>query len=262
MQNGKPIIRLEHISKNFGRVEALSSVDAIIKENETLAIVGDNGAGKSTLINILTGNLSPDDGKITIKGDPVDFETPSDARHQGIGVVYQDLALVDSLSVAENVFLGNYPKKDVGGLPLLVDWEYMHEKASDTISKNLNLDLNPNSRVELLSGGERQVVAIARALVSDPEVVVLDEPTAKLSETTIDQVQELIQELKSTGHTIVVIEHNIDQVIKIADRILVLHNGNKVGTFKSENIDKDEVISMMISGENSKGEQAAPRERS
>jgi ABC-type sugar transport system ATPase subunit len=252
-----PLVRIENISKSFGQVQALTGVDASVNENEILAVVGDNGAGKSTLIKILTGNLSPDEGEIRMNGSQVQFSTPRQARDHGIGVVYQDLALVDSLTVAENVFLGNYPRKTIAGRPLFVDWEQMRQRASDTIKSKLGLDLDPTSRVELLSGGERQVVAIARALISDPDVVVLDEPTAKLSEATIDQVQELIRQLQSTGHTIVLIEHNVEQVLEIADRILVLYNGQRVDIVETDEVIKDDILRMMISGDAEAPEQLA-----
>jgi ABC-type sugar transport system ATPase subunit len=164
---------------------------------------------------------------------------------------------VNTLSVAENVFLGNYPRKTIAGFSPVVDWEYMRETAAETISNKLGLDLDPRSRVEMLSGGERQVVAIARALVSDPDVVVLDEPTAKLSEATIHQVEELIEQLKATDHTIIIIEHNIDQVIQIADRIMVLHNGECVATVEADEVEKDDIIGMMISGDSYRPEQTA-----
>jgi ABC-type sugar transport system ATPase subunit len=151
--------------------------------------------------------------------------------------------------VAENVFLGNYPSRDIGGKSLLVDWNQMNEVAQETISNRLKLEVDPTSRVELLSGGERQAVAIARALVSDPEVVILDEPTAELSEKVSEEVNKLIGTLQDQGHTIIVVDHNIENVLQVADRIAILHNGELVETVNADSVNKDEIVRMMISGE-------------
>jgi len=240
---------MEDVGKNFGRIKALSDITFDIKDNEILALVGDNGAGKSTLVKILTGIHQPDEGNIHFDGESIKISSPDSAREHGIGVVYQDLGLVDTLSVAENVFLGNYLTKEIAGISYQVDWSKMNTIASETISERLGLDLNPTTQIELLSGGERQAVAIARALVVDPKVVILDEPTAELSEKVSRKVHKLIHSMKEQGHTIVLVDHNIENVVNIADRIIVLHNGNHVATVDASKVDKDEVIQMMISGE-------------
>ena len=250
MTDRSPLIQMTGTSKNFGRVQALTDVDLELYDDEILATVGDNGAGKSTLIKILVGVLEPTEGTITIDGEPANITNPTDARAHGIGIVYQDLALVDSMTVASNVFLGQEPTKRIGPLSI-VDWETMNERARAIIKKNLNLDIDPTARVEFLSGGERQAVAISRALVHEPDVIVLDEPTAALSEEVAQRVNDLIRSLRDRGHSVIVIDHDIDRVLDVADRVLVLHQGRRVAAVETTGVTRDEIIHMMITGDTS-----------
>ncbi|MBX0325993.1 ATP-binding cassette domain-containing protein [Halomicroarcula sp. F13] len=243
-----PRIEVEHVKKRFGTVEALSDVSLTLKDNEVLSLVGDNGAGKSTLIKTLVGIHQPDGGEIRFNGEPVTIDGPKHARKLGVGTVYQDLALVDELSVAENLFLGRMPVKKVGGLVPVVDQEYMAEEAERILSEHLNIHVDPDTPVEFLSGGERQAVAIGRALVSDPDIVLLDEPTSALSKAAVEHVEELVQRLRDSGHSVILIDHNLEEVLSMSDRVAVLFQGRIVDVVDAADVTRDDVVSMMVSG--------------
>ena len=243
------IIELEGISKHFGNVTALNDIDFVLEEGEVHALAGDNGSGKSTLIKTIVGLHQPSSGIIKIRGEPTQVSSPKHARHLGIATVYQDLALVDTMTVAANVFLGRIPTKRYLGVLPKVEWKSMNERSQEILESRLDLDIDLATEVEFLSGGERQAVAIARTLVTDPDVVILDEPTAALSTDSSRRVQALIQTLNDEGITILVISHSIDEIFGLADRTTVLHNGDMVGTVKTEDVVKDDVVEMMVSGE-------------
>jgi ABC-type sugar transport system ATPase subunit len=242
------IIELEGISKYFGNVTALNDIDFVLEEGEVHALAGDNGSGKSTLIKTIVGLHQPSSGIIKIRGEPTQVSSPKHARHLGIATVYQDLAL-DTMTVAANVFLGRIPTKRYLGVLPKVKWKSMNERSQEILESRLDLDIDLATEVEFLSGGERQAVAIARTLVTDPDVVILDEPTAALSTDSSRRVQALIQTLNDEGITILVISHSIDEIFGLADRTTVLHNGDMVGTVKTEDVVKDDVVEMMVSGE-------------
>jgi ABC-type sugar transport system ATPase subunit len=246
---GDAVIETRGLKKNFGTVEALTGVDISLRENEVLGLVGDNGAGKSTLVKTLVGLHQPTDGEILFKGDPVTIDGPKEARKLGISTVYQDLALVDELSVAENMFLGRLPTKRLAGIIPVTDEEAMVSEARRILSERLNIHLNPEAPVEYLSGGERQAVAIGRALVTDPEIVFLDEPTSALSKAASDQVEELVAELRGTGHTVLVIDHNLEEVIAMCDRIAVMFNGQVADVGDPDEVTREQIVATMISGE-------------
>ncbi|KAB1185334.1 MULTISPECIES: ATP-binding cassette domain-containing protein [Haloferax] len=254
----KPRIEVEHVQKRFGTVEALSDVTLTLEENEVLGLVGDNGAGKSTFIKTLVGIHQPDGGEIRFEGEPVTIEGPKHARKLGIGTVYQDLALVDELSVAENLFLGRMPVKKLGGVLPIVDREYMAAEAERILSEHLNIHVDPDTPVEYLSGGERQAVAIGRALVTDPDIVLLDEPTSALSKAAVDHVEELVEQLRESGHSVILIDHNLEEVLSMTDRIAVLFQGRIVDVVDSENITRDDVVSMMVSGHSLQDDDSEP----
>ncbi|WP_433633404.1 ATP-binding cassette domain-containing protein [Halomicrococcus sp. NG-SE-24] len=246
--SGEALIEMRSIEKKFGRVQALDGVDLELRENEVLGLVGDNGSGKSTLIKVLVGIHDPDGGEIYIRGKRVRIDNPTDARKHGIATVYQDLALVDEMSVASNIFLGRNPTRRIAGVVELIDWQQMHQRAEEILKNRLNIDLNPTQRVEFLSGGERQAIAIARALVTEPDIVVLDEPTSALSADSASRVHELIRSLHEEGLSIIIISHNIDEIFSLTDRITVLDNAKLVGTVDSESVTKDDVLRMIIEG--------------
>ncbi|MDT3433495.1 ATP-binding cassette domain-containing protein [Haloarcula sp. 1CSR25-25] len=246
--NSNPRIEVEHLKKRFGTVEALSDVSLTLKDNEVLSLVGDNGAGKSTFIKTLVGIHQPDGGEIRFNGEPVTIDGPKHARKLGVGTVYQDLALVDELSVAENLFLGRMPVKKVGGLVPVVDQEHMAEEAERILSEHLNIHVDPDTPVEFLSGGERQAVAIGRALVTDPDIVLLDEPTSALSKAAVEHVEDLVEQLRDSGHSVILIDHNLEEVLSMSDRVAVLFQGRIVDVVDASTVTRDDVVSMMVSG--------------
>lgn len=242
------IIEMEDITKRFGRVMALDSADFRVRSNEVMALVGDNGSGKSTLIKTLVGIHKADAGTVRIRGEQVTISSPKEARQYGIATVYQDLALVDELSVGANMFLARYPKRSIGGFFSIIDRDEMHERAGEILRERMNIDIDPTTQVEFLSGGERQAIAIARALVTDPDIVVMDEPTSALSVDSSQRVLELIRNLRSEGLTVVVITHSMDEVFDIADRITVIDNGRTVGEVQTDEVTKQDVVEMMVTG--------------
>lgn len=244
-----PQIEIENVQKRFGTVEALSGVTLDLGENEVLGLVGDNGAGKSTLVKTLVGIHQPDDGEIRFDGEPVTIDGPKHARKLGIGTVYQDLALVDELTVAENLFLGRTPVKKLGGVWPVVDTERMNEQAQRILGDRLNIHVDPETPVEYLSGGERQAIAIARALVTDPEIVILDEPTSALSKAAVEHVERLVQQLKDNGHSVILVDHNLEEVQSMTDRIAVLFQGEVVDVVDTDSVSRDGLVSMMVSGQ-------------
>ena len=244
-----PQIEVENVQKRFGTVEALSGVTVDLGENEVLGLVGDNGAGKSTLVKTLVGIHQPDGGEIRFDGEPVTIDGPKHARELGIGTVYQDLALVDELTVAENLFLGRTPVKKLGGVWPVVDTERMNEQAQRILGDRLNIHVDPETPVEYLSGGERQAIAIARALVTDPEIVILDEPTSALSKAAVEHVERLVQQLKDNGQSVILVDHNLEEVQSMTDRIAVLFQGEVVDVVDTDSVSRDGLVSMMVSGQ-------------
>lgn len=244
----QPPIEIENVRKRFGTVEALAGVSLTLRDNEVLGLAGDNGAGKSTLIKVLVGIHQPDGGTIRYGGEPVTIKNPKHARRLGIGTVYQDLALVNTLSVAENLFLGRKPVKKVGGVFPIVDSKRMKSEARRILGERLDIHVDPETPVEYLSGGERQAVAIGRALVTDPDIVLLDEPTSALSKAAVDRVEDLVAQLKDTGHSVIIIDHNLEEVTSMTDRIAVLYQGSVVDVVPTEDTTRDEIVAMMVSG--------------
>jgi ABC-type sugar transport system ATPase subunit len=248
--DGEPVVRMSGIRKRFGRVVALDGVDFEVDENEIVGVLGDNGAGKSTLANILSGFHRPDEGEIRINGEQVSFNNPTDARKYGIEAVYQDLALVDSRDIKSNIFLGRAPRRKLGGLIPVVDWTEMQTRASEILRDRFDLDVDmEQNRVEHLSGGERQAVAIARALVTDPDVVLLDEPVSALSPDLARRVLDLVQDLRDEGKSIVLITHSLEEVFDFTDRIVVLYNGRRVGGVSTDSVTESDVTQMIVEGQ-------------
>ena len=241
------VLKMRGISKSFGKVEALKEVDFSVNEHEIVGLVGDNGAGKSTLVKTLVGLHEPDSGTISLRGETVEISDPKDARRHGVATVYQDLALVDELSVAMNLHLGRPVTKKVGGVVPVVDWKQMNEDAEEVLRENLNIHIDPKSKVEFLSGGERQAIAICRALVSNPDVLVMDEPTSALSTDAADRVINLIRSLRDRGLSIVIISHNLDEIFEVTDRVTILSNGSHVSTVDTDIAGREEIVQMMIS---------------
>lgn len=243
-----PLVEMEGIGKRFGRIRALESVDLEVNDGEIMGLVGDNGAGKSTLIKTLVGIHQPDEGEIRVKGEPVEMDSPKEAQSYGIATVYQDLALVDQLPVDANIFLGRTKTRKIGGLIPVIDWEGMRQEAEATLKDRLNFDVPVDSKVEFLSGGERQAVAIGRALITDPDLIILDEPTSALSTDAAQRVIDLVKTLRDEGISVLLISHSLEEIFSLTDRITVLHSGERVDTVTSADVTEDEVVEMMIAG--------------
>lgn len=223
-----PVVEMRGIKKNFGAVQALRGVDLTLHQNEVLGLVGDNAAGKSTLMKVLSGAYSPDEGKILIEGREVHFANPMDARRKGIEMVYQDYALANNLDIVANVFMGReVVSLDLGPIKVL-DFHHMEQETRSLLGR-LKIDIpSVRQKVERLSGGQRQAVAIARATAFDAKVIIMDEPTAALSVAAIDKVLELVQQLKAQGSSIIMISHRLEDIYRVSDRLVVLRQGRKV----------------------------------
>ncbi|RKN38354.1 ATP-binding cassette domain-containing protein [Streptomyces hoynatensis] len=232
-----PVLALSGVSKRFGAVQALTDVDLEIRPGEVTALVGDNGAGKSTLIKTIAGVHPIDSGTISWKGEVVRIAKPHDAQELGIATVYQDLALCDNLDVVANLFLGRELRRRS-----VLDQVQMERQALELLD-TLSIRI-PSVRIPVasLSGGQRQVVAIARALVGSPEVVILDEPTAALGVEQTAQVLDLVERLRERGLGVVLISHNIADVRAVADEVAVLRLGRNNGLFRVEDTSGEEII--------------------
>ena len=222
------LVRMEHINKFFGRVQALNDVTLSVRRNEIVGLLGDNGAGKSTLIKILSGALRADSGDIHMHGDKVDIRNTTDAIAQGIETIYQDSALVTQLSIARNLFLG---RELVKGPRLLdrLDQKAMNGVARELLKRvGITKEIPPTTPISALSGGERQAVAIARAMHFDSDLIILDEPTNNLGVEETKGVLRFVRSARDSGHSCILIAHNIYHVFQVVDRIIVLRRGKKV----------------------------------
>jgi ABC-type sugar transport system ATPase subunit len=223
-----PVVELRNIKKHFGAVQALRGVDLALHHTEVVGIVGDNAAGKSTLMKVLSGAYIPDGGEILIEGEKVHFNNPMDARRQGIEMVYQDYALANNLDVAANVFMGREVVQFRLGPLGVMDYHHMEQETKSLLNR-LKIDISSvRLKVERLSGGQRQAVAIARATAFNAKVIIMDEPTAALSVAAIDKVLELVLELKAQGSSILIISHRLEDIYRVSDRLIVLRQGRKV----------------------------------
>jgi ABC-type sugar transport system ATPase subunit len=240
------IIALSAITKEFPGVTALSKVNFSLRTGEIHALVGENGAGKSSLIKILSGDSDPTEGEIKINGKPVTLDTPEDARAAGVVTVFQELTVIPSLTVAENVVLGNLPMAGPGEF---VFSRREARKIASNIFKRMGVELDPAARADSLSTGEAQLVEIARGLVLDPPVLILDEPTASLSDVEAEQLLAIMKQLRAEGHSIIFVSHRLDEVMDVCDRITVLRNGELVEVRERSNVnDTGELVNMMVGG--------------
>jgi len=221
-----PILELAHISKNFGAIHALDDVSMALESGQVLGLMGDNGAGKSTLVKIIAGNYRPTHGSMRMDGKEIVLHKPIEAREHGIEIVYQDLALCDNLTAAANVFLGREILKPVGPVRL-INYAAMYRRAAE-LFKELKSETRPRDVVKQMSGGQRQAVAIARTRLSEPKIVLMDEPTAAISVRQVAEVLSLIRHLRDQGIAVILISHRMPDVFAVADRIVVLRRGQKV----------------------------------
>ena len=220
------LLDLRGITKSFGAIQALQGIDLSVRAGEAVGLMGDNGAGKSTLMKIIAGNFPPTAGSIRVEGREVRFAKPIDARHSGIEIVYQDLALCDNLTAAGNVFLGRELKRSFGPITYL-DYGAMYRRAGEIFGE-LKSETRPRDLVRQMSGGQRQAVAIARTRLSDPKLVLMDEPTAAISVRQVAEVLALIERLKETDHAVILVSHRMPDVFSVCDRVAVLRRGHKV----------------------------------
>ena len=241
---GVPLCELRDIRVAFGGVHAVDGVTIDMYPGEVVALVGGNGAGKSTLVHTLSGAHPADSGEILINGQPVEIHNPRDARHHGVEVIYQKLALADNMDAAANVFLGRELSTATGALD---------DEAMDSATQKVMQRLNPRFKnlktaVKSLSGGQRQSVAIARAVHFNAKILIMDEPTAALGPAETEQVRDLITQLKAEGIGIFLISHDIHDVFDLSDRISVMLQSKLVGTVNKQDVTKDEVLGMIIAG--------------
>lgn len=243
--NTEPILTINNVSKRFGGTLASNNLSMQIREGEVLALAGDNGAGKSTLIKMISGVHPPDSGEIIFRGETITNRTPQEIRDLGIETIYQDLALADNLDVGVNIFLGRERMKSVLGVPML-DRKGMREESRGAL-KHLGIELNDMSMpVRYLSGGQRQAIAISRAVYWQAKLIIMDEPTAALGVPEQREVKALIKRLQSEGVAIIFISHNLTDIFDVSDRILVLERGRKAGERLIGETNEDEVVAMMM----------------
>ncbi|MDO8883664.1 MAG: ATP-binding cassette domain-containing protein [Pseudotabrizicola sp.] len=241
---GTPLVEMRDISISFGGIKAVDHVSIDLHPGEVVGLLGHNGAGKSTLIKCLSGAYQKDAGEIYINGERVDIHNPRDARHYNIETIYQTLALADNLDAASNLFLGR---------ELVTAAGFVDDAQMEAETRKIMARLNPNFRkfnvpVSALSGGQRQSVAIARAVYFNAKILIMDEPTAALGPQETQMVAELIQELKRQGLGIFLIEHDIHAVMDLCDRAVVMKNGQRVGTVNVGDVSDDDILGMIIMG--------------
>jgi simple sugar transport system ATP-binding protein len=234
------VLELENIAKHFGAIQALTGVSLKLDAGEVVGLVGDNGAGKSTLVKIIAGNFPASEGTMKISGDPVQLHSPADARRHGIEIVYQDLALADNLTAAANIYLGREKLTPWG----LLDYGGMYKRAGELFAE-LKSETRPRDLVRRMSGGQRQAVAIARTRLSNPKIVLMDEPTAAISVRQVAEVLNLIRRLKEQGMVVVLISHRIPDIFAVCDRLVVLRRGRKVADKRIADSSPEEVTGLI-----------------
>ncbi|PLR76704.1 D-xylose ABC transporter ATP-binding protein [Bacillus sp. V3-13] len=234
-------MELENISKAFQGVQALSDVSLKIHGGQIHCLVGENGAGKSTMIKILAGYYKPDQGEITIDGHQVSFSSPRDSKNHGISVIHQELLLVPHLTVAENISLGDWPKNN----RKMINWKNMKKRAEDALNK-LGANVDPEAKVSSLSTGEQQLVEIARSLSMETKVLILDEPTASLSESETQRLLQLVKNLRNKGLAILYVSHRLEEVFELADMITVFRDGKLVASAAKKEITPNNVVRLMV----------------
>jgi simple sugar transport system ATP-binding protein len=246
--NGTPMVEMRDIQKTFGTINVLRGIDFTVGRQEIVGLLGDNGAGKSTLIKILTGVYTPTGGEIYFEGKPVRIDSPHDARTLGIETVYQDLALVPLMSIARNFWLGQEITRRIGPLEVLDKVEMAERTRAALLDIGIHIR-NPDEPVGSLSGGERQSIAIGRAVYFGKKLLILDEPTSALSVGETAKVLEYTRAAKERGLSVIFITHNIGHVHHVADRFTIISHGQKVGDFRKEEVTEMEVANMVMTGE-------------
>ena len=242
----QPIVQAVNLEKHFGGLVAVNNVSLDVYPGEVVGLVGDNGAGKSTLIKMISGVYRPDNGQILLDGAEVHFATPMEARQRGIETIYQDLALCENLDAPVNIFLGREPFKRTLGFFRVVNRSYMLAE-SEHVLDQLDIHIpNLNRPIRQMSGGQRQAVAIARAVYWNAHLMIMDEPTAALGVPEQRKVYELVRTLRERGVPVIIISHNLQDVFAVADRIVVMRRGRKVGELITSESTTDEVVGLIV----------------
>ncbi len=245
------IVEMKAISKSFGGIQALKSVDLELRRGEIMGLVGDNGAGKSTLMKILSGAYQADEGEIFIDGQKVQIQNPHNAFNLGIGMIYQDLALFNNLDVAKNIYIGRELVR--GPFNLFMDKKKMYAR-TEAVIRDLRVDIkSPKMNVSRMSGGQRQMVACARAIAFQSKVLIMDEPTAALGVTEANKLLGLIKNMKGMGLSILLITQRIPDILAIADRVFVLKGGQRQDVLEVSKCCLDDVVTMIIRGKDLNG---------
>jgi len=248
MKKDDILVKMVGINKRFGTVQALKNVDFTVKHQEVVGLVGDNGAGKSTLIKILSGVYPPDKGEFFFEGEKKYIDSPKKARDMGIETVYQHLALIDLMSIARNFFLGREPVKKFAKVVNFLDGKKIDKVAKEAL-KNIGITIRSvDEEVALLSGGERQAIAIVRAIYFGAKLLVLDEPTAALSIKESHKVLDYVTDARERGLSVIFITHNIFHVYSVADRFTILEHGEKIGDFNKDEVSAEDIIEIVRTG--------------
>jgi simple sugar transport system ATP-binding protein len=237
------VLELDHISKHFGAIQAVSDVSISLEAGEVVGLMGDNGAGKSTLVKMIAGNFPPNHGSMRMEGKELVMHKPVDARQHGIEIVHQDLALCDNLTAAANVFLARELRKGFGPFKIL-DYASMYKRAGQIFAE-LKSETRPRDLVSKMSGGQRQAVAIARTRLSNAKIVLMDEPTAAISVRQVAEVLNLIRRLRDQGIAVVLISHRMPDVFTVAERVIVLRRGRKVADKRIADSSPEEVTGLI-----------------
>jgi len=239
------VLEAKNISKYFGTITALENVNLTVKEGECLGVVGDNGAGKSTFMKVLSGLYKPSGGSLFFNGNKEILNSPKDSQNLGLEMVYQDLALAGNLPIGENIFLGREPTKKFGFLKLL-DYKKIKELSEDHLDKLKIHVKSAEQKVEELSGGQRQAIAIARATAFNSKIVIMDEPTAALAIKEVGKVLDLINSLKKMGVSVIIISHRMDDIFAVCDRVMALFQGTNFAEAELSKTSRDEVIGWIM----------------
>ena len=237
------LLEVRNVSKSFGAIHAVNDISWSVEPGEVVGLMGDNGAGKSTLVKLIAGNFPPTDGEVVVDGEVCHFHKPIQARAKGIEVVYQDLALADNLTAAQNVFLGRELKKGVWPFRVL-NKQAMIDRSAQLFDE-LKSETRPRDLVKKMSGGQRQAVAIARTRLSNAKLVLMDEPTAAISVRQVAEVLELIRRLKHQGVAVILISHRMPDVFAVSDRIIVMRRGTKVADKATTSTSPEEITGLI-----------------
>jgi ribose transport system ATP-binding protein len=239
------ILRMQNIVKNFPGVKALNQVSLEARQGEVLALIGENGAGKSTLMKILSGVIAPDRGEIILRGNKVQIKSPQHAQELGISIIHQEFNLIPYLSAAENIFFGKEPSRRVPGF---IDWKDLYQKSAALLQK-LDIDLDVRIPVQKLSVAYQQMVEIAKALSTNADIIIMDEPSAALTQREIENLFRIINSLTKKGVTVIYISHRLEELFRISDRVTVMRDGSVVDTVKTQDINRQQLIAMMVGRE-------------